>query len=152
MLASLTPRTVSVGVAAGAVHALATMWASAYVRQEPVLEAVVPTHPLEAIALVYVVVGLGLLGAVPAVALYRLRLVTPTVALVASFSWTYRTAWDSLAVHRETGGAAASISPEVDTIYTVLWMVPLAVVLAVGFLEYALRSVVPDRRRLTSGG
>ncbi|MWV40270.1 hypothetical protein [Natrialba sp. INN-245] len=150
VIASLTPRTVAVGLTAGAVHTLASLWASASVRQEPVLEGVVPTHPLEAVALVYVGAGLVLLGAAPAVALYRLRLVTPTVALVASFSWTYRTAWDSLAVHRETGGAAASISPEADTLYTLLWMVPLAVVLAVGFLEYALRSIVLDRRRLTS--
>ncbi|MEY7851288.1 hypothetical protein AB7C87_19060 [Natrarchaeobius sp. A-rgal3] len=150
ILTSLTPRTVAVGLAGGAIHTFATLWASASVRQEPLLAAVAPVSPLEAVALVYVVVGLGLLGAVPVVALYRLRLVAPTVALVATFSWTYRTAWDSLAVHRETGGAAASVSPEVDTLYAFLWMLPLAVVLAAGLLEYALRSIVSDRRRLTS--
>ena len=41
-----------------------------------------------------------------------------SIALGVLFAWTYWSAWESLAIHRETGGAAASISPEIDVFYT----------------------------------
>lgn len=137
-----TPRTAAAGVIGGSVHALAAFWASAFVRQESLLSQFIPLDPVTAAATLYAVIGIGLVGAVPAIALYRLRLVAPTVTLGALFAWTYWSAWDSLETHRETGGAAASISPEMDGLYTFLWMVPLAAVCAVAVLEYGLRSAL----------
>ncbi|WP_231990839.1 hypothetical protein [Natronobacterium gregoryi] len=140
----LTPWTVAVGVAGGSVHALAAFWASAFVRQEPILEQFVSLEPVTMVVTLYALLGLVLVGAVPAVAFSRRRLVMPTIALGALFVWTYLSAWESLATHRETGGAAASISPAIDGLYVFLWMGPLAVVCAVTLLEYGGRAVLAD--------
>lgn len=142
-----TPRTIAVGLASGSIHTVAVFWASAFVRQESVLgqfaflDLSVVIDPIIVIVTLYAVLGLSLVGAVPAIALYRLHLVTPLIALGVLFGWTYWSAWHSLETYRETGGAAASISPEMDGIYTFLWMVPLAAICAVGLLEYGLRSI-----------
>jgi len=136
-----TPRTIAVGLAGGSVHTLVVFWASAFVRQESVLGQFASLDPIVVIVSLYAVFGLGLVGAVPAITLYRLRLATPPLTLGVLFGWTYWSTWHSLETYRETGGAAASISPKMDGIYTFLWVVPLAAICAVGLLEYGLRSV-----------
>ena len=148
-----TPRTIAVGLVGGSVHTVVVFWASAFVRQESMLgqlasiDPTVVIDPVFVIGTLYAVLGLGLVGAVPAIALYRLHLVTPSIALGIFFGWTYWSAWHSLETYRETGGAAAGISPEMDGIYTFLWVVPLAAICAVGLLEYGFRSLLISHLR-----
>ena len=136
-----TPQTIAVGLAGGSVHTVAVFWTSAFVRQESMLGQLPSLDPIVVIVTLHAILGLGLVGAVPAIALYRLQLVTPPIALGVFFGWTYWSAWQSLETYRETGGEAAGISPEMDGIYTFLWMLPLAAICAVGLLEYGLRLV-----------
>ncbi|RQG86902.1 hypothetical protein EA462_14680 [Natrarchaeobius halalkaliphilus] len=137
-----TTRTLGVGLIGGGIHAVATIWMSAFVRQESIELGAVTL--VSAVTVLYGAGGLVALGAVASIALYRLRLVTPVVTLAALFSWTFYSTWESLETVRETG-ADPGISPRADTIYVVLWMVTLVAILVVGALEYSLRSVVDER-------
>lgn len=80
-------------------------------------------------------VGVVLLGTIPALCFARFRLVSPTVVVVGGFAFAvYRT-------HRyvrDVVHPGASPSPVVS--YAVLWFVPLAVVIVAAALEYAVRS------------
>ncbi|MFP8951579.1 hypothetical protein ACLI4Z_01220 [Natrialbaceae archaeon A-arb3/5] len=139
----LTRRTIGVGLAGGLVHAIVAFQTYAFIRQEPLSSLITPSQPAEVLVVLYIMTGLVLLGGVPTVLLYRLRLGTPGIALITLFSWVSYSSWQSYETARELG-VDPGISPRADTTYVFLWMVPLIGVCVLGVLEFHLRSAVTE--------
>ena len=96
-----------------------------------------PETPSGALFVSLTVLGLVLLGGIPLVLFYRYELVAPIVALVVLFSWAFYGSYHYFEETRATG--ATSISLYTDSLFGVLWFVPLAIVLLVGAGEYIVR-------------
>ncbi len=83
---------------------------------------------------VWVAVGTVALGAVPVVLWRERGLVAPGAVVAAGLAWV---AWVTLA--GRTVGAGGSLT-SLATVYGVGWFLPLAVALAAGTVEYAIRA------------
>lgn len=91
------------------------------------------TYPRIASVLAYQVVGMVLLGAVPAVLLLQARLVTPALTVGALGAWgVYRT-W------RTQQLGLTPVDPTPFGWYLLLWAAILALALFVGGVEYGVR-------------
>lgn len=88
--------------------------------------------------LVAILVGAVLMGAVPAVLFSEKRLVTPALVVAALFAWSVYGSW------RLVFGPSSHLTPVGPTPfgwYSLAWFVVLAVALAAGVLEVAVRLV-----------
>ena len=134
---SLSRRTTALVLAGGVLHAIIALWSSVFVRGGSFSGLFVPETPSGALFVSLTVLGLVLLGGIPVLLFYRYKLVAPAVALVVLFSWAFYSSYRYFEETRETG--ATSISLYTDSLFGVLWFVPLALVLLAGAAEYVVR-------------
>lgn len=130
-------RTIVIGLVGGVVHACLALWLSAIVRGQSVSGMYAPETPTGVAILAVTVLGLVALGGLPLVLALRNGLVGPLVALVLLFAWAFYSSWHAFEGARTTD--ATSISLASDSLFGLLWIVPLAIVLLVAALEYGLR-------------
>lgn len=133
----LSRRTIAASLAGGIAHAALSLWVGAVVRGRPVWETIVPETPTGAVAVSVTGLGLVLVGTVALVLYFHARLVAPLAGLVVLFTWAFYSSWDYFEDVRNTG--ATSISLHWDSLFGVLWVIPLAVVLGLGAVEYGVR-------------
>ena len=137
----LVRRSIVIGLLGGLVHALLALWLSGVVRGRSVpIQA--PESPSGLVVFSGTVLGLVLLGGIPLVLYVRHRLLAPIVALAVLFAWAFGSSWRYFEPARRTG--ATPIELYADSLFGVLWIVPLAVVLVVGLVEYGIRSRLDD--------
>jgi hypothetical protein len=137
----LTPSAIRVGVIGGIGYALVALWMYAAIRGIPFGELFTLSRPVGIVVAAYVCFGLVILGGVPLALLYRGRLVTPAAGLVVLFSWASYETWRSLEAARAVG-ADPGVTLRPDTVFFLFWFVPLAIVLLLGGVEYALRTAL----------
>lgn len=139
MTGGISRRTIAIGLLAGLVHALLALWLRGVVRGRSV-PVDTPESPSGVLVFSGTVLGLVLLGGIPLVLYLRNRLLSPIVALVVVFAWAFASSWRYFEPARRTG--ATPIELYADSLFGVLWVVPLAIVLLVGLVEYGVRSWV----------
>ena len=131
-------RTIAICFAGGIVHAILALWLSAVVRGSPLWGPNTP-ETLSGMAVVSVtVLGLVFLGGVPLALYYRDGLVTPVAALFLLFTWAFYSSFHHFEDARATD--TTPIGLYTDSLFGLLWFVPLAIVLLLGLLEYLFRS------------
>lgn len=134
--------TIGLGLAGGIGHAVLALWLSTVVRGTS-FAGRVPESPSGAVFVSITVAGLVLLGGIPLVLYVRRRLVAPLFGLLVLFAWAFYSSWHHFAEARATG--ATPIEIYADSLFGVLWIVPLAVVVLLGLFEHAVRSRVDGR-------
>ena len=137
----LSRRPIAIGLLAGLAHAVLALWLRGVVRGRSV-PIDTPESPSGVLVLSGTVLGLVLLGGIPVALYVRYRLLAPIVALVVLFAWAFASSWHYFEPARRTG--ATPIELYADSLFGVLWIVPLAVVLLVGLVEYSIRSRLDD--------
>ncbi len=129
-------------LAVGVGHLLVVHWLKTTLEHRPLLPS--PTElgavdPYGLALLVTFTVGLVLLGAMPVVLAWRLRLLTPPTAVLVAFGWaSYRTWLRSLET-LPPAGPGFGISPTPLTLYAWGASVLLVGVLVLAGLEYLVR-------------
>ncbi|MXV61681.1 hypothetical protein GS429_06305 [Natronorubrum sp. JWXQ-INN-674] len=136
-------RTVAYCLVGGIVHAILALWLGAAVRGRSIPVST-PDTPSGGLVVAVTLVGLVLLGAVPLALRIRKRLVTPLVALGVLFAWAFVSSWFHFETARDTGATPTGLYA--DSLFGVLWFVPLAVVLLLGIVEYAVRTRFDSHR------
>lgn len=132
----------AVALAVGILHLLTVNWLTGTFENRPFLPGpgeIVRVEPVGLVALTVVAGGLVLLGAVPVVLAWRLRLVSPVGFVLVALTWvSYRT-WRLALETLPPAGPGFGLVPTPLTLY--LWGGSLLLVAAVllGGLEYALR-------------
>ena len=134
----LTRDAVLLGLACGLLHALVALWAYASIRPGSFGEVFSPEQAAGALLLAAACLGLVVLGAVPAVLLYRRGLVAPVVTLIVLFSWSFYRSWQSFAAASEVG-ATPGVTLRPDSVYVMFWVLPLAIVLVAALAEHLVR-------------
>ena len=130
-------RTIALSLIGGSIHAFLALWLSTVVRGGSVQGTYVPETLSGVVLTTITVVGLVLLGGVPIVLLYRMTLVAPILAVILLFSTAFYSSYRYFEESRVTG--ATSLSLYYDSLFGVLWFVPLAIVLVLGGIEYVVR-------------
>lgn len=138
LTAWFTPATIRVGLAGGIVYATIALWVYSFIRQESFWGLFFPVQYAGAVALVYVIIGLLVLGGVSVALLYRNRLVSPLVVLVSLFSWVAYRSWQSFEAARAVG-ADPGVSFRPDAAFMALWFIPLGIVLCFALVESLIR-------------
>lgn len=150
---TLPTRVVSVGVLVGVVHLTLVVVASLYASTRPELSSIFFDFAASESAFGYVVlggtlIGLILLGAVPAVLIARWRIVTPAVVVSCLLSYfLYGTAQRMTPPIPWTGRAAP---PPIDA-YAGFWFVLLAIAVVFGAVEHRFRLWRDDSPPLADG-
>jgi hypothetical protein len=134
-----TPETIRVGLVGGIVYAIIALWVYTFVRQDSFWDPFFPSQFAGALLIVYVAVGLILLGGVSIALLYRSRLVSPLVVLISLFSWVSYRSWQSFEAAR-TAGVDPGVTLRPDAAFLFLWFLPLGVLFLFGAIEYVLRA------------
>ena len=129
-------------VLGGVTHLLAVHVAGAAIHRNPLLPtlgSLLSYEPIGVALLALVVIGLVILGTVPLLAFFRVRLVSPILLLLAAFGWaTYRT-WLLAIETLPPAGPGFGISPTPLSLYVFGSSVLLLVTIAVGAIEYVVR-------------
>ncbi|SDJ36065.1 hypothetical protein [Natronorubrum texcoconense] len=139
----LSRRTIALCLAGGVGHALFALWLIGFVREGSFWGTNTPESPSGAAFLSVTILGLVLLGGVPFVLFFRYRLLSPFVALFTLFTWAFYGSYQHFEEARATG--ATPIGLYADSLFGILWFVPLAIVLLVGLVEYLVRSRFDSR-------
>ena len=139
----LSRRTIAICLAGGILHAIFALWLSELVRGRSFWGTNMP-ETLSGVALLSVtILGLVLLGSVPLVLFFRYRLLSPLLALLVCFTWAFYTSYQHFEEARATG--ATPLGLDADSLFGILWFIPLAIVLLVGLIEYLVRSRFDSR-------
>ncbi|WP_440770702.1 hypothetical protein [Natronorubrum sp. DTA28] len=139
----LSRRTIALCLAGGIFHAFFALWLTGFVRGRSFWGTNTPESPAGAALLSVTVLGLVLLGSVPLVLFFRYRLLSPFVALFILFTWAFYGSYQYFEEVRATG--TTPIGLYADSLFGILWFVPLAIVLLVGLVEYLVRSRLDSR-------
>lgn len=134
----LTRDAIFLGLACGLLHALVALWAYASIRPGSVVEVFSPEQTAGALLFALACLGLVVLGAVPAVLLYRRGLVAPIATLVVLFSWSFYRSSQLFAAASEVG-ATPGMTLRPDSVYVMFWVLPLAILLSVALAEQLVR-------------
>ena len=127
------------GLTGGLFLAGGSLWLSAFVRGQSVRTRYAVDDGLVAPAVLLVtVLGLVLVGGLAVVLLVRRRLVTPIAGLAVLACWAFLRTWQTTVTARTTDATPAP-GLHADVLFGLFWVLPLAVVLALGGIETVLR-------------
>ncbi|MCU4744724.1 hypothetical protein OB955_18295 [Halobacteria archaeon AArc-m2/3/4] len=130
-------RTLVIALAGGIGHAILALWLRAVVRGRSVPE-LIPDSPSGLVFFSLTVAGLVLVGGVALALFVRNRLVVPLTGLSMLFVWAFYSSWRHFETARATG--VTPIDIYTDSLFGLLWVVPLALVCLLGALEYGVRN------------
>lgn len=103
----------------------------------PALDEFGGALPSEYVMLGLTLLGVVLLGAIPALLFVRWQLVSPALVVAGGFALaTYRMR------HYVQDAIYVGASPSPMIVYAIFWFVPLVIALAAGVLEYGIKSYV----------
>ncbi|WP_254863973.1 hypothetical protein [Halovivax gelatinilyticus] len=131
-------------VVIGTAHAIAVLWVHSYIRGgQFVREMVDALTSSSAMLVVYLVIGLGIVGYALALTVIRHHLVLPASVTTLAYGYASYTSWQSFSAARE-----ASVQPlltwRTDDIYVFAWFIPLAGILLLSYVELRVRELLAE--------
>lgn len=125
----------------GVCQAIIVLWLGALVRGQSLMSMYAPDTIVAGVVLAGTVVGLIVLGTIPVYLLLSQRLVLPLVGYLVLLSLSFIQSYAYFAGARATN--TTPIGLYYDSLFGLLWFVPLGIVIGLAVIEFVIRRQRP---------